>query len=79
MKDLICGINMICFWKHEREMKSEKKRKGTTVEKKGETEEGRAAAVCGRIRVVSRDGRLLRRKEALMDKGEENACNGLLF
>lgn len=48
---------------------SHKKRakKGATVKEEKETEGARAAAVCGRIR-VNREGGMLRRKEALMDK-----------
>lgn len=49
-------------------MKKSKKKKRHSKEKK-EAEGLRAAAVCGRIRVVSREGGLLRRNQALMDKG----------
>lgn len=44
-----------------------KEQKGATVKEEKEPEGARAAAVCGRIR-VNREGGMLRRKEALMDK-----------
>lgn len=51
--------------------KSRKEKKSARVkEKKRQTEGPRAAAVCGRIRVASGEGGLLRRNEALMDKGD---------
>lgn len=49
-------------------MKKSKKR-ATVKKKRNETEGPRAAAACGRIR-VNREGGMLRRNEALMDKGD---------
>lgn len=60
--------------------RAKKKRKRATVkEKKKGDRRARAAAVCGRIRVVSGERGKLRRSEALMDKGDWNICNGLLY
>lgn len=57
----------MCF-KSRKEQK--KKEKATVKEKKKGDRRARAAAVCGRIRVVSGERGKLRRSEALMDKGD---------
>lgn len=60
---------LVCFksWKRAKKEAVKKKRK------RNETEGPRAAAACGRIR-VNREGGMLRRNEALMDKGDWNVC-----
>ena len=60
---------IFCVSSQEKSKKKKKKEPRLKRKKKGDRR-ARAAAVCGRIRVVSGEGGKLRRSEALMDKGD---------